>query len=83
VCTTIYQQGGTKPTTTRRLGISHECATWMGQIPTTPHQFQSKEEEEEEEEEDQSVVLLLIYQSFGMSPVRVKLTCRIIRFIFP
>jgi hypothetical protein len=52
----------------------------MGQIPTIPHQFQSKEEEEEE---DQSVVLLLIYRSFGMRPVRVELTPRIIRFIFP
>jgi hypothetical protein len=30
-----------------------------------------------------SVIVLLIYQSFSMSPVRVELTPRITRFIFP
>jgi hypothetical protein len=51
----------------------------MGQIPTIPHQFQSKEKKKK----DQSVVVLLIYQSFGMNPVQVELIPRITRFIFP
>jgi hypothetical protein len=32
---------------------------------------------------DESVVVLLIYQSFGMSLVRVELISRITRFNFP
>jgi hypothetical protein len=36
-----------------------------------------------QKKEDQCTVVLLIYQSFSMSPVRVELIPRIIRFIFP
>ena len=36
-----------------------------------------------QEDKDYYDVVLLIYQSFGMSPVRVELTPRITRFIIP
>jgi hypothetical protein len=52
----------------------------MGQIPTTPTNSKARKKKKKK---DQSIVVLLIYQSFGMSPVRVELTPRITRFIFP
>jgi hypothetical protein len=60
VFTTIGKQGGTKPTTITCFGISDEWATYTGQIPIIPHQFQSKEKKKNKHQ--YAIVLLTLLQ---------------------
>jgi hypothetical protein len=45
--------------------------------------FANSKSRKKKKKKDQSVIVLLIYPSFSMSPVWVKLIPRITRFIFP